>query len=648
MFRNRLAPRWPVFNMRIQRRFGGDGWGVFSRQSHCQKRVRIMFWQIPSSRRPSKAQHNPSPGAIESLEKRRLLSVVTFAPVMQISDNATPDAVAVADMNGDGKLDLVTEDYQGSVNVLLGNADGAFTLKQSISDGLANGDGAIAVADFDSQNNDFPDVAVSGGNGVISILLGNGDGTLQAAQQISTIGAIHSLAAADLTGDGNMDLIAADSNGDISVFLGYGNGTFSAPIVTALNANGANQVVAAHFVNGGPMDLAVTNYSLGTVSILIGDGDGHFSLAANYSGVGSPSCVASADLTGDNNADLIVGAPAGITVFLGNGNGTFKAPVHDTAVSNIAFIATGDLNGDGIPDLVMSIQNYQYGGQLAVALGNGDGNFQTPEITSLGNYPQSPVVADVDGDGRPDIVVAVPDQYSVAEFLNTSNTLPGIAISPTGVVSASGTTGNDTITLLAANSELTVQVNSLSRTFTASIVTAIDVSGGAGNDTISIGTGVGAVSGNGGGGSDTIVASNHANDSLAGGAGPDSIVGGRGAQILDGGNGADTLVAGKGRETLTGDAGADSLIGGSGADLLLGGPGADTLVAGTGNNTLRGDGGPDSLDGSAGGSDLLAGGGNDTLIGDTSGGAGIDTLLGGAGVDHIVPGPHDSEPDGNS
>ena len=311
-------------------------------------------------------------------------------------------------------------------------------------------------------------MAVTNGNGAISILLGDGDGTLKPPQQISTLGAIKSLIAADVTGDGKMDLIAADGNGDISVFLGNGDGTFSQPIVTALNANGANQVVAAHFVNGGPMDLAVTNYSLGTVSILIGNNDGTFHLAHNYSGVGSPSCIATADFNGDGNADLVVGAPAGVSVLLGNGNGTFKSPNNSTMVSNVAFITTGDLNGDGTPDLVMSIQNYQSGGQLAVAIGNGNGTFQTPEVTSVGNYPQAAVVADIDGDGRPDIVVAVPDQTSVAEFLNTTDTLPSIAFNAAGVITAAGTTGNDTISLSVSSGDITVKVDSLSRTFTDS------------------------------------------------------------------------------------------------------------------------------------------------------------------------------------
>jgi Ca2+-binding RTX toxin-like protein len=642
-----------------------------------------MFQSIPGDSHPAPPRKKQRP-SLEPLEPRRLLSVtpVAFGAQMNISDNGIPESIAVADMNGDGKLDLVTQDYAGTVSVLLGNGDGAFAIKQTISDGFANGSGVICVGNFVAGGP--PDVAATYGNGLISILLGdaNHDGGLQPPHTIATTGQIQSLLAVDVNGDGKTDLVAADGNGEISVFLGNGDGTFKAPINTAVSASGANHVIAAHFVNGAnaTLDLAVSNYTTGSVTVLIGNGDGHFRAAGTYYGFGHPTDLAAADFDSNQNqnTDLVVSSYTGMFELLGNGNGTFQSASNLPLPANVAFVSAGDLNGDGKPDLVMTAHYYGVGGSIAVSLGNGDGTFLPAQIAALGNYPQSPVIADIDGDGRPDIAVAVTDQSAVAEFLNESYNLPSITITPAGVVTANGTPGNDTISLTQTGNQLTVTVDSDTRTFGAAGVSQINVKGGAGNDSITIGAGVAAVYAMGGGANDTIIASNHANDSLDGGAGRDFIQGGRGYQLLDGGNGADTLVAGAGPETLTGDGGFDSLVGGPGADSLdgangnntlragtgpttllggtgndrlIGGPGADsmdgaagndTIIAGTGNNTLRGNDGNDSLNGSAGGNDYLSGGpGNDTLIGDTSGGNGIDTLVAGTGSDSIRPGPHD-------
>ena len=604
-----------------------------------------MFWSILRDSAARRAEHAIGRSVLESLERRRLLSLVTFQSSINVNDGGQPAAVATADMNGDGKTDLVTEDYAGAVTVLLGNGDGTFAVKQTIPESIDTSAFGVTIADF--NNDGHPDVALITGTETITLLSGSSDGTLTPAGSVNGAMKLHSVIAADVTGDGNMDLVASDLYGGVEVFLGDGKGDFSAPIVTRPTNTGSTRVVAGHFVNGGPLDLALTNYTAGTVSILIGNGDGTFKVAGNYSGITAVTSIVTADFNNDGNADLAVGSLIGVTELLGNGNGTFKAPIGLGITSNVDYLATADLDGDGNADLIASAQNYGYGGQIVIALGYGNGSFQSPQTMSAGNYPQVAVVADLEGDGHPDLLVAEPDAYTVGAFINTTSNLPDIAISSGGAVTATGTPGNDTVLLSVLSGDLTVMINTVSRSFPVSGITSIRVSGDAGNDSIAIATGVPTVFVNGGGGADTIVASNKGADTLQGGAGSDSIVGGgKDAELLDGGNGADTLVAGKGADTLTGDGAADSLVGGKRADSLDGGNGNDTLRAGTGANTLRGNAGNDSLIGGPGADLLLGGPGNDTIVGDTGDGGG-NSLIGGSGIDILEPGPRDSEPDGN-
>jgi len=198
-----------------------------------------------------------------------------------------------------------------------------------------------------------------------------------------------------------------------------------------------------------------------------------------------------------------------------------------------------------------------------------------------------------------------------------------------GAVIANGLSGNDTAEITVANGSLIVQIDQVTQSFVLSTVTSIGIGLGSGDDSLSIGPGVPAVMADGQQGNDTIVASNDAANTLRGGGGNDSLVAGGtptqagGNELLLGSAGSDTLVASPNaadNDTGQGGAGADSLQGGGGADVLNGNKGHDTLTGGSGNNTLEGGKGIDSLVGGSGSSQLLVGGsgGPDTLVGGTN------------------------------
>jgi hypothetical protein len=330
-----------------------------------------------------------------------------------------------ADVNGDGIPDLITANAgSNSVSVLLGDGNGSFQAAHNCATGVAPQD--VAVADVNGDG--IPDLVVANRlSNSVSVLLGNGNGTFQKAKNFAIGPTPVCVVVADVNNDGHPDLITANVLGDtLSVLLGNGNGTFAA----AQNFRAANGLgpfgpyaVAVADVNGdGHLDLIVADNAKNVVSVLLGNGDGTFEVPQDFATGQLPRAVVVADVNGDGKLDLVVanGGSNSVSVLLGNGDGTFAA-ARNFAVGKVPYaVAVTDVSGDGRPDLITANCGSN---NVTVLLGRGNGSFSTAQNYSAGPTPDAVAVADLDGDGHLDLVVSNRKANTVSVLLHAAGAL---------------------------------------------------------------------------------------------------------------------------------------------------------------------------------------------------------------------------------
>jgi hypothetical protein len=293
--------------------------------------------------------------------------------------NLMPSALAAGDLDGDGQIDLVvgtaTNTGGDEIAVLLGNGDGTFVL----SDTYPTGDFVTAVVLFDANGDGKLDLAVATSNTYwVSVFRGEGDGHFTDRVDYPLGGVASDLAVADINEDDHPDLIVSTfgNSASFATLTGIGDGSFNDPVTHDTNNAITWELVVADFNRDGHMDVAVSDTS-GRVQLFAGQGDATFSPATSI-----------------------------------------ETPT-DGAIS----IAAGDIDADGIVDLVVGIT-----AQLTYYAGRGDGSFtnkgsfQGPFVGFDGpNSPQHMTLADLDGDGRLDLIA--PDFGSWYLYLFTGDTI---------------------------------------------------------------------------------------------------------------------------------------------------------------------------------------------------------------------------------
>jgi hypothetical protein len=364
----------------------------------------------------------------------------TFAPATSFQVGTGPTCVAAVDINGNGKIALVSANLiDGTLTVLTNNGSGGF----GSNDTLIVGSYPIGVAAADVNGNGRPEVfSVNYGDGTLTVLTNNGHGgfgsnaTLNVGLNASS-GPVFVLTA-DVNGDGKLDLISANTGDNtVTVLTNNSSGRF---VLDATIIVGTYPVsVAAMDLNGdGKIALISANEYDGTLTVLTNDGHGRFANKAILN-VGSgpsslPASIVAADINGDGKPDVIC-ANSGdgtLTVLTNNGNGGFNLDVTPTVGPGPICVAAADINGDGKPDLICANSGTN---TLSVLTNNGSGGFgsyATLVVGSINNpYPQFVVAADFNDDGLPDLVSANYFDNSLSVLLN-GTTAPSLAITLTG------------------------------------------------------------------------------------------------------------------------------------------------------------------------------------------------------------------------
>ena len=327
----------------------------------------------------------------------------TFASNLQTGNG--PSAVAVADLNGDGNLDVVVANAaDNSVQVFLGNGDGSFQSPVTYSLGSASPT-ALAITDLGNGHLDI--VTANSNNNTVSVLLGNGDGTFGTPTTLTAGANPSAIALADL-GNGHVDIVTANrGDNTVSVFLGNGDGTFGK--ATSYAAGSSPDGVAIGDLNGnGKPDVVVADAGSDSVSILLGNGDGTLQAATTVAVGSLPSAVALAHLTSSGHLDIVTANSADntVSVLLGKGDGTFQQAVNYAVGTAPTALLLMDANGDGHQDIITANNGDN---NVSVLAGKGDGTFGTATNYALATgatAPTSIAAGDLDGAGVLDLVTA--------------------------------------------------------------------------------------------------------------------------------------------------------------------------------------------------------------------------------------------------
>jgi len=321
-----------------------------------------------------------------------------------------PVGIASGDFDGDGNLDVAAAVYLGGVvSVYYGDGAGNFPVRRDWGVGLAPNHLAIGDVNGDSK----PDVVAPSSQlsqTEFQVLLNGGGRTFLARRDFDVIGDAQGFAVADFDRDGNRDVIVAvyqSNNDNLKLILGNGDGTMRDPVlVEAFGNNIPTNVIAADFNEDGWMDAAASIFSPGnSMRVWLNDGQGALLPSVVYPAMGNPGSLAAGDIDGDGHLDAIVVNSSmnenTISVFIGLGNGTFLPGYTLPTLLKPSDVAIADFDKDGDLDVLIT-----HLGAPAIMLFVNDGQGGLAPVTfNLGVAQSTPSVADLDGDGWPDVAL---------------------------------------------------------------------------------------------------------------------------------------------------------------------------------------------------------------------------------------------------
>ncbi len=361
---------------------------------------------------------------------------VAFTKATNYVVGAKALSVLATDVNYDGKVDLV-----GVVNsytpllVFTNNGNGNFGSNAAYATGYGttsvaaadvNGDGKV---DLICANQGLQFVVLSNS---VTVFTNNGNGGFTLSVTLNAGTRPHSVAAADVNGDGKVDVVCANASSSfpggntLTIFTNNGNGNFA--LSTSFGINSLLSVIAADVNGDGWMDLITGG---GALSVFTNNQTGGFVLAFSQAVARNPLSVAAADLNRDGRLDLccVNSTTTTLTIFTNNGGGSFVLSSTPTVGFEPAAVTAADVNGDGWPDLISA--NF-VANTLSVLTNDGSGGFALANTCAVGLSPDSVAVADLNRDGRGDLICANQNSFSVPGTLSVLMNVPTLTIKPSG------------------------------------------------------------------------------------------------------------------------------------------------------------------------------------------------------------------------
>ncbi|HEX9991501.1 MAG TPA: FG-GAP-like repeat-containing protein [Acidimicrobiales bacterium] len=610
----------------------------------------------------------------------------------QIPGGFSSGDIEVLDLEPDGDLDAVSATFgssqSGDITVLRNAGDATFTTASLTSSQQPMG---IDVADFDLDGD--PDVAAANRGSSLGVIHpGSAGGTFEQPPQAPLFAPPFKITTGDLDGDGDTDVAASiqgfsTSDQVVQLLLNDGTGTL-VPSGTVPALGRPFSIDAADFDLDGDDDLVwqLAGYSQPDVGVALSNGDGTFADAfAIRENDCAPGQISTADMDGDGDPDIVMPDEGGgefgsdcvqgqsVTIIPSLGDGTFGNGIRVETEALPQHALGADMDGDGLNDVV-SAHLSGNGGDLAVALNNGDGTFAQHVEIDTGRSHREIAAADLDGDGDVD-VAGVDTDDGITVFLNdgsgvafttevydgetVNGYLNAVAIDIGDVdvdgvpdIAVANWTGNDvgvwyghgdgTFSPRAIHYGMNTAITDLELAdFDGDGLVDVATPNTQANATTMASAGrtsaraaeAGAVRAEA-----VAAAPNGVSVAFNDGAPQCTVRGSTGDDDVTGTPRADIICTFAGNDTVNGRGGNDVIVTGAGDDRVLGGDGDDTIDVGTGRDyVLAGDGddavlaidGNDRLEGGGGRDRLTSGTGNDRLYG----GAGVDTLVAGKGLD---------------
>lgn len=342
----------------------------------------------------------------------------TVGAPTHISVGHNPRCVLAVDANNDTNLDLIVANKADhNLTVLRGNGNGTFQSPLFVSTGKAPG--KISYGRFNADNN--VDLAVpEESDDTMSIYLGNGNGTFSRFTTIAVGGLPSHSLVDDFNSDGRDDILVTRFwNGDVRCYRGQGNGTFT--LSSTLSSGWQTTWSAvADFNNDGRKDVIATTTwpEFDATSIFLGSGNATFTLADSFA-VGLPTSIATFDLNGDNKADFATSDFGENDIHLALGSGipdisaftVSRIPIGDTG----RYVTTGDMNNDTVPDFIVTSGDSN---TVSIALGRADGTVVAPLAYGISGNPAGMDAGDVDGDRDLELFVAADEGGSGPDMIN--------------------------------------------------------------------------------------------------------------------------------------------------------------------------------------------------------------------------------------